>query len=134
MSGFGQYYAAVDRSVRQVRYGCSDHGNGNLREVVIMGAEDFMFAVSGTDLKKLHAEAVEQALYDYGHAGYTGSIAEKPQVELRADGKVFPTVGEAEAFAHADQDENDKWGPAFAVAYGANGKVEGYVLYGWASL
>jgi hypothetical protein len=98
-----------------------------------MGGQDFMFSVSGSDLKKVHAESVARAQYEYGHRGYTGTIAEKPEVELRANGKLFAGIFEAERFAEDDIEENDKWGPAFAVAFGANGKIEGYVLYGIAS-
>jgi hypothetical protein len=98
-----------------------------------MGGEQFMFAAKGSDLNKVHLEAVRQAQYDHGHAGYSGTIAEKPEVELRAQGKIFASIKDAEAFAEKDCDNNGKWGPAFAVAYGIDGKIHGYVLYGWAS-
>ena len=98
-----------------------------------MGGQDFMFARNGTDLNKVFTEAREQALYDYGHAGYTGTIAEKFEVELRAGGKVFASRVEAGVFADSDTIHNDKWGPAFAVAFGTDGKVEGFLLYGMAS-
>ena len=80
------------------------------------------------------AEAVSQALYDHGHNGYTGTIVEKPGYQLRNGGKPM-TGAEAEAFASKDEEENEKWGPAFALAIRKDDSAEiiGYLFYGWAS-
>ena len=78
-----------------------------------MGAEVFFTNWSAETAKDAFREATEQACYDFGHAGYSGTIAEK-------DGFVvipLPEGEKAEAFAGGlidEQDErvDDKWGPA----------------------
>lgn len=42
-----------------------------------MGAETFRVRANGKTAKEAFTAAVEQAHYEYGHRGYTGSIAEK---------------------------------------------------------
>lgn len=42
-----------------------------------MGAHTFYTRSSGEDAKSAFQNAVEDAQYRYGHAGYTGTIAEK---------------------------------------------------------
>ena len=98
-----------------------------------MGAAEFMFARKGTDVQSLFAEARKQAAYEHGHNGYSGTIAEKDSVEVRRKNQPVLSKKETIALANADVEENDKWGPAFAMAYGEGGKVEGYIFYGFAS-
>jgi hypothetical protein len=44
-----------------------------------MGATSFTHVIhTDVPLQSAFSEAYEQAAYDYGHAGYTGTIAEKP--------------------------------------------------------
>lgn len=43
-----------------------------------MGATDFVEVIVGTDLARAYHDAVERAAWEYGHGGYTGTIAEKP--------------------------------------------------------
>ena len=83
-----------------------------------MGAMDFVHvvAVPNVDAERI-AMAVEQAAYDYGHAGYTGTIAEKNDYVI-VSGKL--PLDEAEALADemiSDDDHRitDKWGPAGAI-------------------
>ena len=42
-----------------------------------MGACDFMVTAKGKNASDAFQCAVADALYDYGHRGYTGTIAEK---------------------------------------------------------
>jgi len=42
-----------------------------------MGAADFTTIALGKTANEAFSAAIEDALYDYGHAGYTGTIAEK---------------------------------------------------------
>lgn len=95
-----------------------------------MGACDFYILGSGPSLKKAFQQAVDDAKYESGHGGYTGTIAEKHEVVL---------VGKAdnveEAFEKAydlvdDPKVSDKWGPAGAVHIS---DTEKYVFFGWAS-
>ncbi|MGW4528865.1 hypothetical protein [Amycolatopsis sp. NPDC004378] len=84
-----------------------------------MGGEVFTTYAEGTDVAAAFRAAVEQAQYDYGHAGYTGSIAEKDSyVVIDSEPR---TESDAEALAdkliHAcDERIDDKWGPAGAIA------------------
>ncbi len=95
-----------------------------------MGAQEFTQKAKGKTAKDAFHAAREQAYYDYGHAGYTGSIAEKSEfVEIPV-----PTGQEAIQFAsqllaNADPRVDDKWGPAGCVKI-TNGE---YYFFGWAS-
>jgi hypothetical protein len=42
-----------------------------------MGGANFRNILVGKDLAKEYARAVDQAAWEYGHGGYTGTIAEK---------------------------------------------------------
>lgn len=65
----------------------------------------------------------DQALYDYGHAGYTGSFAEASGIERSI--KSFDSKEDAGKWL---QENAEKWGPALAV------KVPGGWLVGaWCS-
>lgn len=99
-----------------------------------MGAERFRNLVKGDTPEKAFSDAVDKAAYDYGHSGYTGTIAEKPSFEMRNDGKSL-TRKEAYAFSKEDGSENEKWEPAFCVPVKADDSEEivGYLFYGWAS-
>lgn len=101
-----------------------------------MGAERFDEYQNGTDAKLAFNRAHERACYDYGHRGYTGSLAEKSQFEIRNGGKAVK-LSEAEAFADNDLDENDhdKWGPAWALKIKADDSdhIIGFYFYGYAS-
>lgn len=78
-----------------------------------MGCESFTNLVTGTDADTAFQSARDDALYEYGHGGYTGTIAEK------GDFKVVTTtpMGENEASTYAEEhlDDADKWGPALAI-------------------
>lgn len=101
-----------------------------------MGAERFDVYQEGTNVKAAHNAAFEQAGYDYGHRGYTGSLAEKPEFEMRNGGKSLK-MEEAKAFAEKDLDENDhdKWGPAWVIPIkeDSSEKTVGFLFYGYAS-
>jgi hypothetical protein len=75
--------------------------------------------------------AVEEARYEYGHGGYTGTIAEKADVVLRSP-KTF-TLAEARAFARIDIEDNEKYEPAFAVRVKDDKYGEGWYVYGYAA-
>ena len=60
-----------------------------------MGAEQFETTASGETADKAFWNAVQQAQYDYGHAGYTGTIAEKGEYKMIT----LPAGVDAEEFA-----------------------------------
>lgn len=98
-----------------------------------MGAETFFtHAAEGDTAEAAFKAAVEQAQYDYGHAGYTGTIAEKDSFTVIETGAANLSVAEEKADALLRDDDpriSDKWGPA-----GAIGVVDGtWLFFGWAS-
>jgi hypothetical protein len=98
-----------------------------------MGAEQFTAKAIGETSKLAFASAVKQAQYDFGHAGYTGSIAEKQTFVLIGSA---PDAKSAESMAEDLLDANDervtdKWGPAGCIKIENEPKT--YLFFGWAS-
>ena len=99
-----------------------------------MGGTTFEILREGESAEQAFAIAVAGAQYDHGHAGYTGTIAEKSEFILIAppdNWNAEELVREiqrnhsADAWAQVD----DKWGPAGCVELG-KGR---YFFFGWAS-
>ena len=62
-----------------------------------MGAEWFEEGASGKTMKSAFKAAHERALWEYGHRGYTGSLAEKPGfVDMTKDFPKYSTIEEME--------------------------------------
>jgi hypothetical protein len=93
-----------------------------------MGAEEFYTEAGGHSAKAAFAAAQEDARYEYGHGGYTGSIAEKSSFRL-----VEPNMAEtpAECIERHIRAEtfDDKWGPAGCVKLADHR----WAFWGWAS-
>jgi len=101
-----------------------------------MGAEVFYEVYPGKNASEAFSSAVEDAKYNYGHAGYTGSIAEKDDFVMVSN-QVFDSRSDASAYADRLIDEgdpriDDKWGPAGCVAFKSKDKTM-YMFFGWAS-
>lgn len=85
-----------------------------------MGAADFSQLVYGkySDVNEAFREARKAALWEHGHGGYTGSIAEKHSVKLITPPVEYGTT-EFNNWVRSQYDGNglaaDKWGPACAV-------------------
>jgi hypothetical protein len=95
-----------------------------------MGASDFQIKAKGKDAKEAFTNAVLQAEYDHGHAGYTGTIAEKTEFEMIPLPKgVNPEEYASNLIDEGDPRIDDKWGPAGCFDLG-NGE---YLFFGWAS-
>lgn len=57
-------------------------------EEATMGASEFMTTAKGRTAEEAFRAAREDALYEYGHGGYTGSVGEKSDfVMIREDGR-----------------------------------------------
>lgn len=108
-----------------------------------MGACDFIHAsVNEPNVRKAFDTAVAQAQYDYGHAGYTGSIAEKNDYVVIGEGFTF-TYEDAMLRVRdlMDKDDSrisDKWGPAGAIRFTGPTPYDasadgGWLFFGWAS-
>ena len=101
-----------------------------------MGAEVFFTTMGGETAQEAFNEAVRQACYDYGHSGYTGTIAEKHEFVMIP----LPDGKKASAFARGlinDGDErvDDKWGPAGCIQFDVDSETgrKQFLFFGWAS-
>jgi hypothetical protein len=100
-----------------------------------MGAETFSQRVSGKTAQEAFNAAQEQARYDYGHAGYTGTIAEKHDfIMLKPSPERLEEIKAGQWFDYDPDDPlwrkvDDKWGPAGCLALG-DGQ---FLFFGWAS-
>jgi hypothetical protein len=95
-----------------------------------MGAESFCQEAEGKTIEKAFNAGVEAAAYDYGHSGYTGSLAEKcsfVEIALPEGREVKEYV--KELFREDDDRISDKWGPAGAIKTGKNR----WLFFGYAS-
>lgn len=93
-----------------------------------MGAETFTHRAVGMNAKDAFRAAVAEAKYDYGHRGYTGTIAEKSEFTMIP----LPEGVDPLRYAYqimSDERVSDKWGPAgcFDLGHGE------YLFFGWAS-
>ncbi len=79
-----------------------------------MGATDFSTKASGTTAREAFKSARDDAAYEHGHGGYTGTIAEKHGFEMIA-AREGETIRET-----VDRliESNDKFGPAFCLDMG----------------
>lgn len=100
---------------------------------------------AGPDARTVFNRLVEKAQYNYGHSGYTGTIAEKAgdsfrMIEVPKDFDEKQS-SKARAVAYADHlmdvgDErvDDKWGPAGCIAFREKyARKDSYLFFGWAS-
>jgi len=95
-----------------------------------MGAESFYVDAKGKTAKEAFKEAREQALYDYGHRGYTGTLAEKDDfTEIKLPEGNDPYDYAQKLVDDCDERIDDKWGPAGCFDLGEGN----YFFFGWAS-
>jgi hypothetical protein len=82
-----------------------------------MGACDFAVRAKGKTAQAAFSQAVQDAQYESGHGGYTGTIAEKHGFILRpAAANLAEARTRVRAIAESDDpDYNDKWGPAICI-------------------
>ena len=98
-----------------------------------MGAGTFFNYGRGESAKKAFDQLRDHYLHEYGHGGYTGTIAEKDS---------FTRIGEVKTKAEAmslaekliddeDQRVDDKWGPAGCITI--TDEPNCWLFFGWAS-
>ncbi len=68
---------------------------------------------------ELGNKLIEDRMWDYGHAGYTGTFAEANGIVIHGT-HVFECQIDAERWL---ENHVDKWGPALAVPYKGNDKL-----------
>ena len=76
------------------------------------GADEFMAYGDDPNIDKAFKEQIQEAQYEHGNRGYTGTIAEKDAYRIRS--RTPMTMRDARRFADKDSGM-DKWGPAFAL-------------------
>ena len=96
----------------------------------VMGAQEFYNSAKGKTAKEAFAVALDQALYDFGHAGYTGTLAEKNSFVMIEVPEGQDPAGYAEDLMQEDDYRiADKFGDAGCVKLG-DGE---YLFFGNAS-
>jgi hypothetical protein len=98
-----------------------------------MGANTFGCTAYGKDVATAFRNAREDAQYENGHSGYSGTIAEKTSYKLITLSEEVindPTLFDAKIDELTDTKFEDKWGPAGAVKI----KEGEYYFFGWASV
>lgn len=97
-----------------------------------MGAQTYESTKQGKNAQDAFNKAVESAQWDYGHAGYTGSIAEKNSfvmIELPEGREAYEYA--RELIREGDDRIDDKWGPSGCIKI--PGDADLYLFFGWAS-
>jgi hypothetical protein len=101
-----------------------------------MGASTFIVRGEGTSAKEVFSYLVSDAKHEYGHGGYTGTIAEKKSF-IKINASPLNSYGEALEMAEslldeADERVDDKWGPAGCISYREGNEVK-FIFFGVAS-
>lgn len=100
-----------------------------------MGADTFSMRVKGNSAKEAFTQAVQQAQYDYGHAGYTGTIAEKGDfIMIKPSPERLEEIKNTRWYDYSSDDPlwekvDDKWGPAGCIDL----EDGSFLFFGWAS-
>jgi hypothetical protein len=102
-----------------------------------MGADQFSVCSKGKTAAEAFSKAVEEARYEDGHGGYTGTIAEKNDFKMVTvpQGK-DPMDYVDDCMEDDDHFCQDKWGPAGCVEVKPASKDQDqkiYCFFGWAS-
>lgn len=103
-----------------------------------MGADSFRITHSrGKTAKEAFAAAREEAQYEHGHGGYSGTIAEKHSFTVIPLPKDTDPMLEVERLIDEDDERiQDKWGPAGCIDLGkdpVHPALRRYLFFGWAS-
>jgi len=99
-----------------------------------MGAEVFFHATEGKNVQEAFRKAVEEAAYDHGHSGYTGTIAEKlDYVVIECPKGREPYEYADDLINNGDKRIDDKWGPAGAIKLKPMDGSNMWLFFGWAS-
>lgn len=95
-----------------------------------MGAESFITKAAGKTAAEAFSAAAEQARWEHGHGGYTGTIAEKHEfVMIDVPQGIAPRAYINELLNAGDERINNKWGPAGCIDAGDGT----FLFFGWAS-
>ena len=99
-----------------------------------MGSCEFFHEAEGRTPKEAFLKAQNEAFYDHGHSGYTGTIAEKSDfIMIKVPEGNNPQDYAQELVDHNDERIDDKWGPAGCILLKKGAKNNRYLFFGWAS-
>lgn len=112
-----------------------------------MGATTFVTYCSGINENEAFKFAIEEARHEYGHGGYTGTIAEKRNfIKIELPARKKPETFINELIENNDNRIDDKWGPAGCIDVtkqiqkrnrekGIKNKrgIKTFIFFGWAS-
>jgi hypothetical protein len=107
-----------------------------------VGADTFQTYSDGADVHTAFRTAVDEAGWEYGRRGYTGTIAEKSRYVIITSQAMSRDDAVRLARDLIDRDDArvaDKWGPAGAnpVRQASNpagrNDPDGWLFFGWAS-
>jgi hypothetical protein len=110
--------------------------------VTAVGASTFETYSDGTDVHAAFHDAVEQAGWEHGHGGYTGTIAEKTDyVIITREPMSHDDASRLASDLLHDDDPRvaDKWGPAGAIPVrqptspAGQHDPDGWLFFGFAS-
>jgi hypothetical protein len=102
-----------------------------------MGANEFKDSQSAKTTEEAFQTLVQQAKHDHGHAGYTGTIAEKEGFRMELPRKEeTPLACVTRCVNDLDHWSGNKYEPAACVDGGPDPKRPGlriFYFFGWAS-
>jgi hypothetical protein len=105
-----------------------------------MGACTFIDVARGKNAREAFNHLVEQAQWEYGHGGYTGTIAEKTSYEVIRSTRILnkeSALNYAEILIEEDDSRIcDKWGPCGCIEVPNSEQTDGtklFIFFGWAS-
>lgn len=92
---------------------------------------------TGKNISEAFSKALTDAQHNYGHGGYTGTLAEKDEYVIIHSDPLPDAVGHAMAdrlIMEGDERVDDKWGPAGAIRLTESEDGEQrWLFFGWAS-
>ncbi len=98
----------------------------------MVGADTFIQESSGNNIHDAFSNGIEAAAYDHGHAGYTGTLAEKTEfTEIDLPEGQDPYDFADKLIGDCDSRVDDKWGPAGVVKIPDRDNT--WLFFGWAS-
>lgn len=83
-----------------------------------MGGTTFDQLVPGTSVRAAYDTAVDEAIHEYGHGGYSGTIKEKSGYNVITHEVMTPAQATTLAYDLIEKSDpriDDKWGPAGAI-------------------
>ncbi|MGW0731697.1 hypothetical protein [Streptomyces sp. NPDC002851] len=101
-----------------------------------MGAVDFFTIATGDNLETAFKTVREQAAWDHGHSGYTGTVAEKDKVTLINEpqrSEEDATLRAEELINNDDPRVSSKYGPAGALPITTDTGEDGWLIFGLAA-